>query len=143
MHEKTRRPKGGKKKQAGEPHVGIFWLVRGKLIFDTTLLSAAEAHAHFKVHPGDHVVVWDKLRQQRIVPMEMEYEEQPRGRVVYDTIDQRFTLLADKCILGSRAVVREIVSAMNLPAGTAKATDHHYRCHICLYGTDDDDDDED
>jgi hypothetical protein len=73
--------------------------------------------------------------------MELEYEEPPRGRVVYDANEKRFTLLADKCILRDRRIVREIISAMNLPVGTATATDHHYRCHTCLYGKDEEGED--
>ena len=141
--ESTGRRGAGKEKRAGEPQVGIFWLVRGKLVFDATPLSAAEVHLHFRIHPGDHVRIWDKLRQEKTVPMEMEYEEPPRGRVAYDNIDQRFTLLADKCIIKEKVVVREIISKLNLPAGTATATDQHYRCHACMCGTTDDEDGED
>ena len=65
------------------------------------------------------------------VPSE-EYEEYPRGRVAYDTKTGKFTLLADKCILGKKSIVRKIVSVMKLPVGTETDTDPHYRCFRCL-----------
>ncbi len=126
---------------AREPHVGIFWRLKEKLIFDMTPLSAAEVHLHFKFHSGDHVSVWERFRQQRIVPPEIEYEEPPRGRVVYSVIDGKFTLLADKCILRDRVAVRKIMAEMNLPRGTETSTDQHYRCSACLYGNEDEGED--
>ena len=69
----------------------------------------------------------------------MEYEEAPRGRVMYNTKSQRFTLLADKCILKDKRIVSKIMSEMNLPSkNTDKGTDSHYRCFACLYGNSDD-----
>lgn len=129
------------KANAYEARVGIFWLVAGSLLFDTTPLSAAEAHLHFRIHPGDHVTAWKRLQQQGLVPGGMEYDQPPRGRVAYDSIDEQFTLLADNCILGDKRIVGEIIAAMNLPDGTATAADEHYRCQSCLpclYGKDDD-----
>ena len=41
-----------------EPHVGIFWLVDGKLVIDNTALSMSEDYGVSKVHPGDHISVW-------------------------------------------------------------------------------------
>lgn len=140
MPEKPRRAMGGKKKQHGEPQVGIFWYIDGKLIFDRTPLSAAESHMNFKIHPGDHISVWERLQQKGLAPGDTEYDEPPRGRAVYNTNDRRFTLLADKCILKDKGIVREIISEMNLPADTLTGTDSHYRCFRCLYGTGDDED---
>jgi hypothetical protein len=86
--------------QAAEPpEVGIFWLVDGKLVIDRTALSKAENYGAFKVHPGDHCSVWEMFQRGGTVPADIEYEECPRGRVMYDTKTGRFRLLADRCIL--------------------------------------------
>ena len=78
------------------------------------------------------------------MPADVEYEEPPRGRVVYDGQEQRFYLLADKCILGRREIVGQLMAAMNLPPGkTTEGRDEHYRCHECLYPVPDDDEDDD
>ena len=118
---------------AAEPQVGIFWRVDEKLVVDSTLVSKDEDYGAFKVHPGDHCSVWEKLQRGGTVPSDMEYGECPRGRVLYDTRTRRFRLLADRCILRNKDAVRRIMSAMNLPSkNTDKGTDAHYRCSACL-----------
>ena len=132
----------GQRKRAAritEPRVGIFWLVDGKLLIDSTLLSAAEKYEDFRIHSGNHVSVWEKFQQNGTAPREMEYEEAPRGRVMYNAKSQRFTLLADKCILKDKRIVSKIMSEMNLPSkNMEKETDSHYRCFACLYGRSED-----
>jgi hypothetical protein len=70
----------------------------------------------------------------------MEYEESPRGRVVYNTKSQRFALYADRCILKRKSVVNQIMKAMHLPAKQTDATtdgpDGHYGCCRCLEASD-------
>jgi hypothetical protein len=129
---------GGQRKTSGrvpEPHVGIFWLFNGKLLIDSTPLSAAEEYDDFKIYSGNHISVWEKFRQNGTAPPEMEYEEAPRGRVMHNTKTRRFTLLADKCILKDKRLVSHIVSKLNLPnKNTDRETDSHYRCFTCLHG---------
>jgi len=121
---------------AVEPRVGILWLVAGTLVTDSTAFSMAEDYGAFKVHPGDHCSVWEKLQCCGTAPADMEYEESPRGGVMYDTTARRFSLLADKCILKNKGVVRDIISEMNLPSkDTDMGTDSHYRCFACSHGT--------
>jgi hypothetical protein len=115
-----------------EARVAIFWLVEGARVIDSTPLSHAEDYGDFKVHAGDHDSVWKRLRQTRAVPAEMEYEEAPRGRVVYNAISHQFTLLADECILRDKKMVRMIISELHLPSDTRTASDDHYRCFRCL-----------
>jgi hypothetical protein len=62
----------------------------------------------------------------------MEYEEAPRGRVVYNAISHQFTLLADECILRDKKMVRMIISELHLPSDTRTGSDDHYRCFRCL-----------
>jgi len=133
LHKKQRRSSSA---SVSEPTVGIFWLVGEKLVFDVTPLSQAEDYGDFKIHSGNHVSVWERLRVTKIVPVEMEYEEAPRGRVMYDVKNHLFSLLADPCILRRKEIVAKIKREMNLPKGrsTSVDTDYHYRCHACLYG---------
>jgi hypothetical protein len=123
-----------------EPHVGIFWLRGSKLIIDATPLSKAEPYGTALTHPASHIDHWTRLQQMGAVPAEVEYEEPPRGRVVFDRQEKRFHLMADRCILVRREVVGQIMTAMNLPPGkTTEGRDEHYRCHECLFPVADDD----
>jgi hypothetical protein len=132
---------GGRRKASGqmpEPHVGIFWLLYGKPLIDSIPLSEAEPYGDHLTHPHGHGVVWGKVQQSGIVPADIEYEEPPRGRVIYNTKARRFTLLADRYILRDRGAVRKVMSEMNLPIkNTDEGADSHYRCFVCLRGTSD------
>ena len=126
-----------------EPCVGIFWFFRDRIIIDSTPLSLAESYGDALGHTTSHIDYWTRLQRTGAVPPEVEYEEPPRGRVVYDQREQRFHLLADKCILGRRDVVGRIMDGLHLPPGkTTEGRDEHYRCSTCLYPAAADDDDE-
>ena len=122
-------PTGRRKK---EPHVGIFWLAGGKLLIDITPLSKAEPYGDHLIHPRSHLEAWALFQQNGIAPEDVEYEEPPRGRVIYNTKTLRFTPFADMCVHRDPNVVRKIMAAMNLPAETATDEDSHYRCAACL-----------
>jgi hypothetical protein len=115
-----------------EPHVGIFWLFRGNVLFDTTPISEAESFGDFRIHPGNHISIWEQFRLARMVPPEAEYEEYPRGRVAFDSKTKRFNLLADRCILRRRDILAKIKDQMHLPRNTSEGADPHYRCQACL-----------
>jgi hypothetical protein len=123
------------KRQAPEdvPHVGIFWLLNGKLVIDSMPLGEAEPYGDHLTHPRSHIDVWEQWRLSGKVPGESEYEEFPRGRVMYNTKTQRFRLLADRCILQNQNVVKKIMSELHLHTrNTDTGTDAHYRCSACL-----------
>ena len=130
MTTKTHPPAQHRKE---EPHVGIFWVVESRLVIDSTPLSQAEPYGDHLTHARGHVEVWEHYQRAGVVPIDMEYEESPRGRVIYHTKTRRFTFLADPCILKDEGVVRKIMAGMNLPSkNTDKRTDSHYRCSDCL-----------
>jgi hypothetical protein len=133
MSKKTeRRQLAGGTNQPVTPHVGIVYLVGDKLWIDATPLTEAGRFVDFAIHERDHISYWDELVKSGSVPSS-EYEEFPRGRVSCDTKTGRFTLLADRCILGRKNLVRKILARMNLPVrGTKIDRDSHYRCYRCL-----------
>jgi len=114
--------------------VGIFWLIGKHLIIDTAPLSEAGNYGEFKIHEGDHVTVWAEIERRGEVPKGSAYEEYPRGRVNFNTKTLQFTLLADRCILRKKNVVKKLLRLMCLPDDTPLSTDGHYRCFRCLAG---------
>jgi hypothetical protein len=130
-----------KKVELQKSQVGIFWLVKGELIFDSTTLNEAEPYGDHVTHPRSHIDVWNQFQQVGKVPRESEYEEYPRGRVMHHPSSGEFTILADPCILARKDLIAEITKALHLPAKTKIGTDPHYRCFTCLYGKDEDDED--
>jgi hypothetical protein len=68
-----------------------------------------------------------------LVPPDVEYGEFPRGRVIFNTKTEKFILLADRCILQKRDLVKRIMAAMELPVKKTEIdTDPHHRCYRCL-----------
>jgi len=126
-----------------ETPVGIFWLLRGKLLIDSTPLSKAEPYGDYLTHRRGHAEVWARFQRSGAAPIDIEYEEPPRGRVMYNTQTRWFTLLADKCILRDKGIVGKgivgkIMSALKLPKTTKTGTDDHYKCSQCLHGISED-----
>jgi hypothetical protein len=48
-----------------EPSVGIFWLVGGSLIIDSTPLSEAEQYGDHLTQPRSHLEVWNTVPTAR------------------------------------------------------------------------------
>jgi hypothetical protein len=119
-----------------QPMVGIFWLLGRLLILDASPLSEAEPYGDCLGHRKSHYNYWTAQQRLGTVPCDMEYEESPRGRVIFNTKTKRFALYADRCILEQNLVVNQIMRAMSLPASQTKVgTDGHfghYKCFKCL-----------
>ena len=125
------------------PHsfVGIFWAIpnegAGAILVDHRCsLQDAERYGGMLTYPLGHHEVWDQWRKRmagREVPVLSivamnEYEEWPRGRVVFDTERERFIVYADAQILGRSALLSAIHESFGLPTGRTDAKwDDHYR----------------
>jgi hypothetical protein len=119
-------------KPRSAPRVGIFFLVGRKLFIDSTPLDQAQTYGDHLIHESDHISFWDELLKGGDVADE-DYEEHPRGRVAYDRMSGKFTLLADTCILNKKTLVETILKRMHLPIkDTDTGADSHYRCFRCL-----------
>jgi hypothetical protein len=120
----------------GQSMVGIFWLIGDRLILDTSPLIEAEPYGDCLGHRTSHIDYWTAQQCLGTVSREIEYEEPPRGRIVFNKATQQFALYADRCILKRKAVVKRIMKAMHLPASQTKiCTDGyngHYKCSKCL-----------
>ena len=118
-----------------QPRVGIFWLYNGKLVTDSTPLSEAEPYCDFLTHAKGHIDYWTELQERGAIPIEVEYEEPPRGRVGYDRKKKEFFMLADRCIIENAEAVQKIIAEYHLSKDTEPLPDSHYRCSKCLRRT--------
>ncbi len=125
-----------------ETSVGIVWGVRDVsgpllLLTDRTSLGEAERYGNFLTHPRGHHDVWERWRRlgpaglaRRGLPAAIawhEYEHFPRGRVVFDTTTDRFTLYADRRLQAPPTLPR-VLRAFGLdPARCTVRSDPHYR----------------
>ena len=120
-----------------EPSVGIFWRVTDILVIDRSTLEEAETYGDCITHTRGHYECWQQwqaLGGTRLAAKgypariaSTEYDEWPRGRVVYETPAKRFVLYADRHLQRP-----EILEALKAMFGIATAdvvvkSDLHYR----------------
>ena len=122
------------------PSVGIFWFVADaaggtRLLALGRALADAEPYGDCLTLPDGHAHAWGAWRDGSLPPPApglhpvidaTEYDEWPRGRVVFDTNDRRFVVYADRQLLTAPRLAR-VRAAFALPAdGTVARGDPHY-----------------
>lgn len=94
--------------------IGFFWIVPHRngtdaVLGDAIPLAEAEVYGDVLTHPGGHFVYWCQMKRHGPTWLRAkgisgqllkdEYEDWPRGRVVFMPSTCRFTLYADRRIL--------------------------------------------
>jgi hypothetical protein len=103
------------------------------LIFDTSTISAAGEYAGKMTHVRSHIDSWADLQAKGLAPRDFDYDELPRGRIIFEPKACQFMIYADQCILREKKLVAEVLAELNLPpTKTTTSTDLHYRCTDCL-----------
>ena len=119
------------------PSVGIFWQVGGVLLVDRSALDEAETYGDCTTHAAGHYERWQEWQAlgatglgsmrypERIVST--EYDDWPRGRIVYETLARRFVIYADRR-LQAPDTIDVIKAAFGLgDAEVIVKSDLHYR----------------
>jgi hypothetical protein len=121
------------------PSVGIFWVVQTAsrevtLLTAVCSLEAAEPYGDFLTFAGGHYEVWEgwrniKGRDQalRTVVRTFEYEDWPRGRIVFDRVKKRFVLYADRKLMLPDTITQIQARFALSPDKTMVETDFHYQ----------------
>lgn len=122
--------------------VGIFWSIPGPnyswiVLIDASSLAEAEPYGDFLTHPRGHYEVWNDWQQRRAAPSAVqsifqeiagrEYEDFPRGRIVYHIQTGRFIFYADRR-LQQQHTIAIITDKFGLTPGSFVArSDARYR----------------
>jgi hypothetical protein len=133
--------------QRETPHLGIFWLVQtsngeAKLLAAGCPLDEAEAYGDCLTYSPGHYKTWAQWRRDRTLDPALralvrayEYEDWPRGRIVFDRSRDLFILYADRKLLTPEMIAR-IASQFHLPAErTEVQSDFHYQSTEIPNGT--------
>ena len=111
------------------PSVGIFWVVEtgpgeARLLTAGCSLETAEPYGDFLTFADGHYEVWERWRNikdhdpaLRAVVRTFEYEDWPRGRIVFDQVKKHFILYADRKLMlpGTIAQIRDAVRNFGRP----------------------------
>lgn len=117
--------------------VGIFWMVGDRLIAAGCELQDGEPAGDWIDYPGGHADYWERWQEagrqwliQHDLPLEIlssEYDEHPRGRIVFDRRAGHFLLYADRRLQTANRL-GQIKRAFGLGNATVKVlSDPHYR----------------
>jgi hypothetical protein len=122
--------------------VGYFWIVmdragRDAILGEAIEVAGAEMYGDLFTHPGGHCEFWEKIKRRgpawlrsrnlTAALLSTEYEDWPRGRVVFSPSQYRFIAYADPRIQKPEriALVREM---FDLPGvGLVVFGDSHYQ----------------
>jgi len=118
-----------KSKKAAIPEVGIFWIDdSGKMYAESISLRDAEDYGEFKIFEGSHFESWSKATRANPQWREKEYDEIPRGRVVFrkDPKKPEFIVYLPKRIVKYKS---KVIGWFKLPSGHLRlnTSDEHYQ----------------
>ena len=119
------------------PAVGIFWRVDGVLVIDRSTLDNAEPYGDCITHAAGHYERWEEWRALTGARRasagfpdciaSTEYDQWPRGRIVFERSLRRFVLYADQR-LQRAAIIEALKVAFGLSgAEVIVRSDSHYR----------------
>lgn len=84
------------------PQIGIYWLHGGKVIGLACALAQAEPGIpEILDSPFTHVEAWPRIRAAAGLPPALEYDELPRGRVLFASGPQTSIVYGDRALIGA------------------------------------------
>ena len=112
---------------AKSPHIGIFWVYRGRLIALGTPLDKVVAHGGVQNVEAGHYEVWPQIQRRYPALRRKEYYEVPRGRILYDGGRGEFWLFAPQSLQRRRPTIDRIIRRYGLPPAKVRLkSDLHY-----------------
>ena len=126
--------------------LGIFWVVETasrevRLLTAGCSLEVAEPYGDFLTFPDGHYEVWGRWRNikhpnaaLRALVRAFEYEDWPRGRIVFDRVKERFVLYADRKLMLPDTITQIQARFALLPDKTKRSERTHRSIPLVLAG---------
>jgi hypothetical protein len=121
------------------PKLGIFWLVQtmegeARLLAAGCPMDQAEPYGDCLTYGSGHYETWAHWRRDRTmdpapraIVRSYEYEDWPRGRIVFDRSRELFILYADRKLMAP-AMIARIATQFHLPENRTEVQgDLHYQ----------------
>lgn len=82
--------------------IGIYWVHDGRVVGRSCPLDQAEPGIPGLLDsPFTHVDAWPQVRAEAGLPPHLEYDDLPRGRVLYATEAQASVVYGDRALIGA------------------------------------------
>lgn len=114
-----------------EPHIGIFYVIRGSLRWMGAPVGEVRAEQGLKDVEESHQDFWKLITESAPELKGFDNHHFPRGRVVYLEKYDSYEIFMDRC-LANDPVIEQLTQEMNLPREkTVIVRDGQYRCACC------------
>ncbi len=92
-------PLNPKEMEDKTPSVGIFWFFRGEIIADAIPVTQGDECGKFVNHPLSHHDFWNahRIKDRRLNAY--DYDQLPRGRVIYDMEEDHYLVYGAESIV--------------------------------------------
>jgi len=108
------------------PKVGVFWSHNGRIRAGTALVKDGEDDGFFINYPFSHYQYWNILQKNYPELKILEYDEVPRGRVIFSKEENMFLIYMDRALF-SEKIKQKILREFALDkTKTRFGTDMHY-----------------
>jgi hypothetical protein len=117
---------------SNEPEVGVYWFLDGKIYYQaSTPVSHGVSAGGFVNNEYSHYDIWNSLEDKGILAKDfpnnprIEYDEVPRGRVVYKVDEDQYVIYHGDTFTDDEYTI--ILNAFKLPSDkTVHEIDFHY-----------------
>lgn len=107
--------------------IGIFWYYDQKLMVKASALTEVKPVAGYADYEVTHHEVWDSLRFSNPELFDDEYDEVPRGRVIFNANQNLFYVYSSAKLISDRIFQGKVLEQFILPrAKTIFKADEHY-----------------
>lgn len=108
--------------------VGVFWIYEGEVYHKAVSVDDITPINGFIDSDLAHYEVWDEIQRKNPAFYLYEYEEIPRGRVVYDTVKKYYVVYANSTIIKSPIHRKRIAETFEVDRNRIKFfEDEHYK----------------
>jgi len=123
----TRQRRIKKAVNEGVPEVGIFWYFQGQIIQSSLpYTEGVDIGDGYINGPADHYLYWEQAKKWNSAIRDYEYDEVPRGRVIYNSNQRKFIVRISRA-LNSSNILSMILREFSLRSANTKVVlDDHY-----------------
>jgi len=107
--------------------IGVFWVIDDKKIDGyREPLESGEDYGDTIQPTFDHFSYWEELILRYPKLKILEYDDIPRGRVVYNKKEKRFLILSSKEVLENKSLIKAISQFFEITGIPKLVWDEHY-----------------
>jgi hypothetical protein len=108
--------------------LAVFWYINGNFYGAENTLKgdSVDSFGDFLQLDVDHFQIWPKYRRLAGLDRNVEYDEYPRGRIMFNSKIHKFVVIGTASLTMNPDLQDKILSYYGLPNTTIFETDEHY-----------------